>query len=1054
MLNRKISCLLLVCFALNILLCGVESGWSYKKQPKEYGRGQNQQGKIKSLIDEAETLGRESSTKEQLDQAISLLIEALEMADSKDVPSASARACAMLGLIYLWRSDYGKALQYSQRAIVEGKRGGNCKAQTSGERTTGIVYMARGDYVHAERSFLEAIRTAETCGDKLRMAWTLRELGRVYRYQDSYSQALTLLQKGLAINSEIGNQELEGYLRKEMGGTYTSLGQYTKAANFLANALSISEQIDNSRLQQESLDEMGKVYLNWGKYREAANCFRKTMDLARRLGQKRMEAQALLSLGEVYTAWGRYTDALSCFQKALSMAQATGIVMQESRVLMDMGKVFSSRGQYTKAITYFEQALKQFQAIGNAQGEAGVLNSLGLVYQGLGEFDDALVQFHKSLEIYRRIGSPVKLVSSCIGNLCLDMGDVPQAERFIQESGNVASLGRLCLVKSDYPSAKKHYENLLKSADQNRNANDLFTAYTGLGMVNEATNDLSNAAEYYRKAVDHTEDLRSNVSPAEREMFFDVKINGFHRTVPYDGLARTLVKMNRAVEGFKESEYTRARIFSETLTKRVETPVMDVPTEVRETDAMLMDQLAALTKNLQTAYENSNKELIAALEPQVREVKENRAAFIDTVRAEHPLFAATRYPQPMSVEKTALRDDEWVLAYHVTDPGIIIYITQGKKLSKAIFKPIAREQVDNLVRKYRAPLEMKGGDNIIRKLKQFDFSAGKELSDVLLADVLPVIPRNCHIIVIPDDFLGALPFEMLLLNSGGKISTDGEIPYTSGVEFLGDRNPISYCQSVTALTLARVYGNQVSPNGKLLILADPVFQTKDPRYAKLEMTTQVEGMETSQYGDVMALMGSDSDSGTGIPRLVLTSDLAENLTRMYGTSVECCTGLQASKEKFLKLAASGQANYDKIVFATHGYFGKDLPGIREPVLILNLVPPGTDGLLRMSEVMSLKMNADIVALTACQTGLGKKISGEGTMGMGRAFQYAGAKSVLMTLWSVAEKSSVMLVENFFRYKKESKSNLEALKLARDDIRKQGFDHPFFWAPFILVGEAN
>jgi len=96
----------------------------------------------------------------------------------------------------------------------------------------------------------------------------------------------------------------------------------------------------------------------------------------------------------------------------------------------------------------------------------------------------------------------------------------------------------------------------------------------------------------------------------------------------------------------------------------------------------------------------------------------------------------------------------------------------------------------------------------------------------------------------------------------------------------------------------------------------------------------------------------------------------------------------------------------------------------------------------------------MVALTACQTGLGKELSGEGVMGMGRAFQYAGAKAVLMSLWSVSEKSSTSMVENFFQNLKEGKGKLEALRLARQDIRDQGYDHPFFWAPFILVGDVN
>ncbi len=164
-------------------------------------------------------------------------------------------------------------------------------------------------------------------------------------------------------------------------------------------------------------------------------------------------------------------------------------------------------------------------------------------------------------------------------------------------------------------------------------------------------------------------------------------------------------------------------------------------------------------------------------------------------------------------------------------------------------------------------------------------------------------------------------------------------------------------------------------------------------------------------------------------------------------------GVAAKKSVLLE---KDLTSYRSVVLATHGYFGKDLPGIQEPVLVLSLVgePKGQDGFLRLSEVMGLKINCDMVALTACQTGLGRHVSGEGTMGMGRAFQYAGAKTVLMSLWGVSETASVNLVESFFKHMKEGKNKLEALKLARDEIRKTGYDHPFYWAPFILVGEVQ
>jgi len=190
------------------------------------------------------------------------------------------------------------------------------------------------------------------------------------------------------------------------------------------------------------------------------------------------------------------------------------------------------------------------------------------------------------------------------------------------------------------------------------------------------------------------------------------------------------------------------------------------------------------------------------------------------------------------------------------------------------------------------------------------------------------------------------------------------------------------------------------------------------------------------------------------PRLPLTGKLATRLAGIYPDRSDIFTGNEANKEGFLKNVVPKLAKYREIVFATHGYFGKDLPGIMEPVLILTLIPPGTDGYLRMSEVMGLRMNTRLVALTACQSGLGQHIAGEGTMGMGRAFQYAGAKSVLMSLWSVAEEPSVGLVGSLFKHLNEGRNKFEALELARKEIRKRGYDHPFFWAAFILVGEAQ
>ena len=468
--------------------------------------------------------------------------------------------------------------------------------------------------------------------------------------------------------------------------------------------------------------------------------------------------------------------------------------------------------------------------------------------------------------------------------------------------------------------------------------NDLFTAYTGLGTAYEGMGDDKKAEEYYLKAVNLTEELRSSLPKAQRETFFDVRINGFLRTAPYDGLARVRVKMNRPVEAFKDSEYTKSRIFAEAMSKWSESTSFDIPADILKQDQELNDQLAALKKKRQEGYEKANQEIISVIEPQVQEMEKKFQAHVKMLREKYPLFAATKYPEPMGLDQTSLKDNEWVLAYHVTDPGIIIYLTKGKEIVKALFKPIPRDNLDNLVLTFRKPLEIvPGKDNFEEKLKSFDLAAGKKLSDLLLSDILESLPKNVPLLIVPDDSLGTLPFEMLVLNDKGTIKTDKDLPYISGAEFFGDRNLISYSQSVTALTLSRIHAKSKAKEAGLLAIADPVFHEKDDRMAKAGKMEAPTGVMASLFKR-LNLMAAENDpqmGGLKFQRLSMTGELAKTLAELGKKNAKVYTGFDASKDNFLKKISPSLNQYDEVVFATHGYFGKDLPGIMEPVLGLD-----------------------------------------------------------------------------------------------------------------------
>ncbi|MFH1113631.1 MAG: CHAT domain-containing tetratricopeptide repeat protein [Pseudomonadota bacterium] len=827
--------------------------------------------------------------------------------------------------------------------------------------------------------------------------------------------------------------------------------QREKAGLCLNKAMELARSAGNTAEQARILNNLGIVNALWGQFPVALDFHRRSLSVGKDTADYLNQAVSYNQIGQIAMFMGDYRKASDALKKALALhAKASGNDIQSCPTLDNLGQLHEAWGDFDKAGEYYRRALELKKKLGLTGGEVASYVLLGRVCKLAGKDADALRFLEEGLKLCKTHGYPADLVIDEIGNVYLDRGDIENAEQFIERAGFWQSLGRLYLMKGDLSKAERSYVKLRNYSERRRMPDYLCVAHTGLGVIRERNGNLQAAAEHFRTAMGHIESIRHGLSLPERAEFFNVQSGGFFRTAPYEGLARVLIKMNKPVEAFRESEFTKARAFSEGLSRRSEKATMGLPEDVMASDGELNQQLAAAIRLLATAYEQDDRKSIAVLEPRVQEAKDKLTAHVAVLRERFPLFAATRYPEPMNLDQTALTDDEWVLAYDVTDTGIISYLLKGKKVVKAGFKAVPRSEVDALVGRFREPLEIGPADSPEDKLRSFNFSAGRRLCDILLRDMTADLPKNAHVIVVPDDSLAVLPFEMLVLGTGGTVGTDGPTPAISGAEFFGDRNPLSYYQSVTALTLARTLRTQRKSSGRLLAMVDPVFSADDQRLVKMSREEK-ERLLASPPTEILMSIGNQT--GIAFPRLPLTGELGESLKKTDHEGTDLYEGLHAGKEILVNKDLTA---YGSVLLATHGYFGNSLPGIREPVIVLTLLGDGGagDGFLRLSEVMGLRLNCGLAALTACQTGLGKKVFGEGTMGMGRAFQYAGARSVLMSLWSVSESASVDLVENFFRHIRKGKGKLNALRLARNEIRKAGYDHPFFWAPFILVGEVE
>jgi CHAT domain-containing protein len=462
----------------------------------------------------------------------------------------------------------------------------------------------------------------------------------------------------------------------------------------------------------------------------------------------------------------------------------------------------------------------------------------------------------------------------------------------------------------------------------------------------------------------------------------------------------------------------------------------------------ITDELAAARLAMQQAYEKGDHAAASKLNDRIESLDTDLKAHVARLRKDYPTYAAALFPGPTDLSQIPLQDDEWALVYHVTDKALLIYLIKGHRVVKAISKDISRKDLHERVRRLRAPLEMTDSAIIPDKLKAFDFVTAKGLCDLLLADCLSDLPEQVPVIIVPDHCLATIPFEMLVLNDGGRIVDGDSIPRVTDAKFFGDRNTVSYCQSLTVLAHTRLRSEQARPGPRTMVIADPIMSEDDSRVRPTIRTPFLRYEVMS--ADVTSM---EQSSGIWFARLPLTHQLAQSLQRLDPNTTDVYLGSKATKSTLIEKPLE---QYGTLVIATNGYFGSDLPGIREPVLVLSLVdqPRGQDGFLRMSEVMGLKLNADLVALVAGQTGLGKMVPGEGVLSMGRAFQYAGARSTLVSLWAGAEGPTVQLVESFFQHLKGGHRKKEALKRARNDLRMAGFDHPFFWASFILVGDVK
>lgn len=813
-----------------------------------------------------------------------------------------------------------------------------------------------------------------------------------------------------------------------------------------------------------------------GNYQDALIAYERSLKLARQEKFRQGMVINLSSLGFLYGVLGQYDKALLHLEEGLKLARELKLSHEIAVCLNSLGGVYFFSSQYDKALEHFEEAIKVPQGLTTPSEVAAHHNNLGVVYGSLGNYPTALEHFEEALRLRKQLKKAEDIAATLnnLATLYLFQQRYPEAERTSREADAVqqttripwrgrAVLSEVYLATQRYAAALALLQESTPAWHESDDYRVLFHTQHGLAL--HGSGRLPEASQALVKAVSLAEDLRQRTP--DRLAFFGVDPQG-GRLRPYRALVATLAE--RALQGEQHdpafapygqslasaalyfSEATKARVLLESMAAAArQTTKIALPPDIRAEENALLAELAALHERWGEAYQRGEAALQSFVERKQR-LTQTLQTLTARLRREYPRYAALHYPQPVPLDALPLKAQEVLLEYAVGEEATYLFRVSNQRLDKIWRINVRKDDLERQVRSFLEPLQQESGS--ARGL--FAPTQGHNLYRLLMAEALQGIAPGTKVLIVPDGVLGVLPFEALVVTPGTDVKTS---------RFLGETWQFSYYQSASVLAFLRTLPPSAAPK-PLFALGHPVYDQQDPRYVAYQQrlpapVLQAQALSAYAYrgratprAGARTARGEESGAIVSYPPLPETASEVKTIAQLFQTPLRPPDVLLDVSANETQLRQSPLSHYRYLHFATHADLPGKLQGINEPFLLLGQVEnlAKDDGVLTLSKVLDMRLDADLVVLSACVTGRGQALEGEGVMNFARAFHQAGARSVVVSLWEVASNETADYMTRFYRYLQAGKSKTEALALARKEI-KSLYPHPFFWAAFILHGEG-
>ncbi len=898
-----------------------------------------------------------------------------------------------------WRR-YEDALSHCDRGLRRAEQTGRAELVSEALSHRGVALKNAGRLEEALSTYSQARAVADAAGHPAAAALAMSNTGVLYLSTGDLERAEAALDEALRLGNAAGGLGPVCYTRLARAQIAKRRLEIERAYQEVLEARSCAVAAEDRFAEAAALHELGNLAQQRGDLTSALDFYESARHLNLELGEWRKVADGERSLGGLSLPIRGSAVALSHHQRALELARALEDAEAIAEALREIGTVHEADGSLERADEFYREALAAAPD-DSAETRARILYRLGTLALARGDLDRATDSLQEALLLRRGSKDPrgLSLTHRDLGVVLTEVGRLAEAR-----------------------------EHLLTALALDRRQRDpMLEAVTlyRIAQLEEASGNLDAARARLEEAIELGRDLRAQLSTDRFRVGFYSGVRPLFefRVELLMRLAGSRPNGGYEALAFQATEEARARGLLDLLREGAEELRGGIDPELQHQASLVEHRLTYLSnRRLEELTRNPDSPLIALLEAQYDAADQEWERLDRRFRELSQSYRRAQEPVTLRLSdaQDLLQPGQALLVFWIAPRASYLFVVTESRFDVHRLPPA--EQISERALRFR--------DALLKRLPPSRVAGdGIWLYRTLIAPALEQIRDHEQLIIVPDGVLHLLPFSALPTE---------ELPSGTGEpSYLLRSRSISYAPSVTVLAALRsqVLSRGHSEGPRLVVFADPLYSRPPALFCP-----SADGKDDVELPSAPALEASRLEG--------------EALVALYGASESrAYFGAEATEEQVRRSKELSGAEH--IHFAVHAAICEQRPERSALILALD-EDPAEDGLLQVREILGLQLSADLVTLSACDTGLGKQITGEGVVGLSRAFLHAGARSVTVSLWQIEDQSSAQLMAEFYRNLEGSDGHgdrAEALRQAQLTVLGQGGRraHPLYWAPFVLIG---